>query len=67
MQTALSRFWTLVTNSISYNDNHYTKFLFSQNICFIIEIWCVFLWNFSKVCLPVLRLTLMSIYKNEID
>ena len=25
MQTALSRIWTRVANSISYNDNHYAK------------------------------------------
>ena len=25
MQTASSRIWTLIVNSISYDDNHYTK------------------------------------------
>ena len=25
MQIAMSRIWTKITNSISYDDNHYTK------------------------------------------
>ena len=32
MQTASSRIWTLVDNSISYHDNHYTKCQYVTNL-----------------------------------
>ena len=53
MQTASSSIWTLVANSISYNDNHYAKCAsISVKMCqswnIIVTIQDIVNWNLVK-------------------